>query len=92
MTKIYSTQEEFMLSVKDSVFRYEGNVWDFKAQSIVVKDIWAQNIVAQNINARNIDYYAYCLVYESIKCRSIKGRRASAKHFVLDDESKKEAA
>ena len=42
------------------------------------------NIHARNINAKDINYYAVCYAYENIKCKSIKGRKRNAKHFVLD--------
>ena len=70
------------------------NVWDINARevnacninacNINVKNIYAWNINAKNINAKDINYYAVCCVYENIKCKSIKGRKHNAKHFVLD--------
>ena len=54
--------------------------WNIKARDINAWDIKAQDIKAQDINALDIDawdilYYAFCNVYESIKCTSIKARR-----------------
>ena len=40
--------------------------------------------IKANINARNISYYAVCVAYKNIKCKSIKGKRGNHKHFVLD--------
>ena len=57
---------------------------DIHASIINAKDIHSFNISAYSINAENIDYYAVCFAYKDIKCKSIKGRRENAKHFVLD--------
>ena len=66
------------------------NAWDIDARDIDARDIdardinaWdidAWNINAWDINARDIDardilYYAFCIVYNSIKCLSIKAKR-----------------
>ena len=56
------------------------NARDIDARDINARDINARNINAGdintgNINARNISYYAFCGVYESIKCLSIKAKR-----------------
>lgn len=45
------------------------------ARDIKAWNIDADNITAGNITARNISYYAFCCVYDSIKCTSIKARR-----------------
>ena len=58
------------------------NALNINANDIVAGDInssWA-------INARNIYYHAVCFAYNSIRCKSIKGRKENAKHFVLDGE------
>ena len=67
------------------------NARDIKAFDIrAATNINAHNIkafdikVGKNINANKISYYAVCFAYDSITCRSIKGRRKNAKHFVLD--------
>ena len=54
------------------------------ADEIIANDIHAHNINAIDIKADNISYYALCFAYNNIKCKSIKGRRHNAKHFVLD--------
>ncbi len=51
------------------------NAWDINALDINAWDINARNITAGDIDARNILYYAFCCVYQSIKCLSIRGRR-----------------
>ena len=45
------------------------------ALDINALNIKAENIDARNINAENISYYAYCIAYGSIKCKSATGRR-----------------
>ena len=65
------------------------NAWDIKSFDIKSWDIKAKNINAWDINANdinadNISYYAVCFAHKNIKCKSIKGRRKNAKHFVLD--------
>ena len=55
------------------------DAWDVYAW-----DIYACNIAAENIKAKNISYFAVCFACDNIKCKSIKGRRENAKHFVLD--------
>ena len=54
------------------------------ACDIKVMNIEAWDINAWNIEAQDISYYAVCFAYKNIKCKSIKGRRDNAKHFVLD--------
>ena len=51
------------------------NAWDIDAGNITAGNINAWNINAEDINARNILYYAFCCVYQSIKCLSIKAKR-----------------
>ena len=100
--KIYKTQEEVMADVKNKVLTVDDNVsFEFSfnldislqiAGDIVAWNINARNINAGDINARNINagditYYAFCCVYESIRCSSIKARRE--KHYLpicLDGE------
>ena len=65
------------------------DAWDISAWNITAKNITAGNldvgdIDARNIDAGNISYYAVCFAYKNIKCKSIKGTRNNAKHFVLD--------
>ena len=51
------------------------NAGDINAWDINAGDINAGNITAWDINARDILYYAFCCVYNSIKCLSIKAKR-----------------
>ena len=75
------------------------DAYDIKASDIYARNINACNIDAMNINSTNIDacdikaydikanvisYYAICVAYKDIRCKSIKGIRENAKHFVLN--------
>ena len=60
------------------------DAYNIKAGYIITGDISACNIEAGDISANNISYHAVCFAYDSIKCKSIKGRRKNSKHFVLD--------
>lgn len=60
------------------------DAYDIAAWDVYSWDIYACNIEAYNIKARNISYFAVCFAYGNIKCKSVKGRRENAKHFVLD--------
>ncbi len=51
------------------------NARDINAGNINARNINARDINAWDINARNILYYAFCCVYKSIQCRSIKTKR-----------------
>ena len=51
------------------------NAWDINAGDINAGDINAGDINAGDINAGNILYYAFCYVYNGIKCLSIKAER-----------------
>lgn len=62
------------------VFSFDLNI----NSNINAHDIDAWNIYAFNIIANNIIYYAVCVAYKNIKCKSIKGIIEGAKHFVLD--------
>lgn len=67
-----------------NIYTKDLDAYDIVAWDVYSLDIYACNIEAYNIKARNISYFAVCFAYESIKCKSIKGRRENAKHFVLD--------
>ena len=60
------------------------DAYNIKAGDIITGNISACNIEAGDISANNISYHAVCFAYDSIKCKSIKGRRKNSKHFVLD--------
>ena len=59
------------------------NAVNIKAWDVYTRDLNAYDIVAWSIYACNIEAYNI-FVYDNIKCKSIKGRRENAKHFVLD--------
>ena len=56
------------------------------AENIDALKIDAHNIDAYNIDADNIKYYAFCIAYESLKCKSISGKRNNSLHKCLDRE------
>lgn len=60
------------------------DAWDVYACDIEAKNIKVWDIKARNIVAQDINYYAVCYAGNNIKCKSIKGRKRNAKHFVLD--------
>ena len=68
----------------DNINAIDINACDIEAVVINARDIKAWEIKSWDINARNISYRAVCFAYKNIKCKSIKGRRKNAKHFVLD--------
>jgi len=51
------------------------NARNITAGDITAGDITAGDITARDITARDILYYAFCCVYKSIKCLSIKAKR-----------------
>ena len=71
------------------------NAWNINAWNITAGDITAWNInawnitagdiTARDITARDILYYAFCCVYNSIKCFSIKASRTRAKEPICLD-------
>ena len=76
------------------------NAWDITARNITAWNINAKDINAWNINAwdinawdinawditaRDISYYAFCVVYDSIKCISIKAKREKAQEPICLD-------
>ena len=60
------------------------DAYNIKTWDIIIGNISACNIQAGDITANDISYHAVCFAYDNIKCKSIKGRRKNAKHFVLD--------
>ena len=59
---------------------------NIKAGDINARDINAWDINARNIDAWDISFYAICGAYQTLKCKSIEGRRKNAKYFCLDNE------
>ena len=74
----------FDLNVKANIDALDIDAHNIEAYGINAYNINANNINVYNINANDINYYAVCYAYNNIKCKSIKGRRRNAKHFVLD--------
>ena len=62
------------------------NARDIVAERINARNIDAGDIDAWNINAGNISFYAICCAHQTLKCKSIEGRRENAKYFCLDNE------
>jgi hypothetical protein len=97
---IIKSQKEFDEQVKDGIFNYDGHVKfecdiktiaNIKARNINARDIkaWdieARDIKAYDIEAENISYYAFCISYQDIECKSIKGRRENCFHKALDGD------
>ena len=74
----------FDLNIEADIDAKHIKAWNIDAWNIDAWDITAYDINAWDINTHNISYYAVCYAYNNIKCKSIKGRRKNAKHFVLD--------
>jgi len=77
---------ECSISIPASIIVTAGNInaWNINALNITALDIKAWNITAWDITARNINagdilYYAFCCVYQNIKCLSIKAKRTPSK-------------
>ena len=88
---------ECSINIKASIIINAGNInaedinaWNINAWNITAGDINAENINAWNINAGDINagdilYYAFCCVYKSIKCFSIKAKREIHKEPICLD-------
>ena len=74
----------FDLNVNANIEALNISAIDINAWIIDAKNIEAWDIKALDIKAQDISYYAVCVAYGSIKCKSIKGRRRNARHFILD--------
>ena len=92
MIKEFNSLEEIQ-----KYYDYLGNTYVFAEDNVYIDVVKFNfnlnvkaNIKARNINALNIDYYGVCFAYRNIKCKSIKGKRENAKHFVLDGKLKVE--
>jgi len=66
---------EFDIAVKINITAWDIDAGDIDVENINAENIDAWNITARNINAWDILYYAFCCVYKSIKCFSIKAKR-----------------
>jgi hypothetical protein len=96
--KIYKDQKSIEEDIKDGVLEIKGDVrfecsFSISASiKVIAGDINAGNINAGNISAGDINageiiYYAFCCVYKSIKCLSIKARREKHQKPVCLDGS-----
>lgn len=80
------------LKANNVVVKYLEVYHNIEARHIEAGDIWVNNnikaddIKALKIKANHIDYYALCVAYYEITCKSIEGRRENSKHFCLDRE------
>ncbi|MGH7234421.1 MAG: hypothetical protein ACREF7_03195 [Candidatus Saccharimonadales bacterium] len=85
----------YNLRVKGDLSAQNVSARNVSARNIVVRDVSAWNVSARNVSAGDISagdisakgkisYYGVCFAYYNIKCKSIKGSRKNAKHFVLD--------
>jgi len=68
----------------DDIKAYDIEAYDIDAGDIKAWDIIAGDIKANNIEANDIKYYAFCITYESLKCKTIKGERKNSLHACLD--------
>ena len=84
----------FDLKINSNIDALDIDALDIEAGDIIVNNIFANDIFARNIIANeiiandifanDINYYALCIAYKNIKCKSIEGERENHKHFVLD--------
>ena len=82
-------QITFDCSIKcDFNISVEANIkaWDIEAWNIKAGNIKARNIKAGNIDAGDISFYAFCISYITLKCKSISGRRENSFFKCLDNE------
>ena len=93
--KIIKDNEELKSYIVDGVATFNDSIKcdfdicinaDIEAWNIEAWKINANNINANNIKALNISYYAFCIVYDSFECSSIKGRRENSIHKCLDSD------
>ena len=93
--KTYKTQKEVEKDIVDDVLKINEDVTfecnididaSINAYNINAYNIDAHNIDAHNINAWDIEYHAFCIAYETLKVKTIKGRRTNSFHKCLDNE------
>lgn len=93
--KTYKTQKEVEKDIVDGVLKINEDVTfecnididaSINAPTIKAHNINAWDINAHNINALDIKYYAFCIAYETLKVKTIKGRRPNSFHKCLDNE------
>ena len=86
-----SIDEDLVLCVDDIVFEQDLKCRNISCKSSkksfkVKGNIDALNINAWNISAEDISYFASCVLQETFKCVSVKGRRYKSIHVCLDNE------
>jgi hypothetical protein len=96
--KIYKTEAELIKDVVNGSLIIEDSITlefnmsiriNITAWNITAENINAGDINAWNINAGDILYYAFCCVYNSILCLSIKAKREKhQKPICLDGKLK----
>ena len=83
--KTYKTQKEVEKDIVDGVLKINEDL-TFECNIDIDASINAYNINAYNINAWGIEYYAFCIAYETLKVKTIKGIRPNSFHKCLDNE------
>ena len=83
--KTYKTQKEVEKDIVDGVLEINEDV-TFECNIDIDASIKAWCIKAWGINAWDIEYYAFCIAYETLKVKTIKGRRLNSFHKCLDNE------
>lgn len=86
----------FSLNINANINAFDIKAVDIKANDIIALNIKADYIKACDIKVRDIDacvidaksisYFAFCIAYESLRCKSIKGKRRNSFHKCLDTE------
>lgn len=84
--KVYGNIKAQDIDAYGNIKAQDINACNIRAWNIKAHDINAHNIKAQNIDAKNIKYYAFCIAYESLRYKSISGRRKNSFHKCLDRE------
>jgi len=77
---------ECNIDIDASIKAWCIKAWGINAWGINARDINARDIKAWGINAWDIEYYAFCIAYETLKVKTIKGRRLNSFHKCLDNE------
>lgn len=72
----------------DSIYAHNIYAYYINAGDIDAGDIDAGNISAWNINADNISFHAYCIAFNTLTCKSYKGRRNNHIIKCLDSQIK----
>ena len=70
----------------NTINAYNINAHNINAYNINAHKINANTINAHNINANTIEYYAFCIAYETLKVKTIKGKGPNSFHKCLDNE------